>query len=376
MRSNRAIAGLVCTVLQGVLVAATGLASEFPALGPLPPPPAPADNPTTLAKVELGKKLFWDGRLSGNAEMPCVACHRPELGWGTGSPISFGYPATQHWRNSQTILNSAYYNKLFWDGAVTSLEAQAPSAAGGAVAGNGDDAMMEMRLRFVPDYVKAFREIFGTPWPNINDAWKAIAAFQRTIVSDRKKVPFDRYLTGDQAAITEQAKRGLALFEGKANCIACHNGPLLSDQKFHDLGVPRNPIFDEDPLHQITVRWQLYQKGHGEDIYRSGDRDLGLFHVTKNPKDKGRFRTPSLREIAYTAPYMHNGIFETLEQVVEFYDKGGGESSNKSSILMPLNLSAQEKEDLLAFLRTLSMEEPLLVSEPDLPETKPMKWGR
>src|SRR6516225_5916618 len=153
-RTSRLIrlALVYAVVLGGLTVVAH--AADYPPLGPLPPVPDPPDNSTTPAKVELGKKLFWDGRLSGNGSMPCVACHRPDLGWGTATPISFGYTGNQHWRNSQTIYNSAYYNKPFWDGSVTSLESQALSAATGAVGGNGDPAMMEMRLRFAPEYVR------------------------------------------------------------------------------------------------------------------------------------------------------------------------------------------------------------------------------
>jgi cytochrome c peroxidase len=353
---------------------ATGTAQEraYPPLAPLPPVAAPADNPTTAAKVALGKVLFWDGRLSGNGQMSCVACHRPELGWGTGTPISFGYPGTQHWRNSQTILNSAYYNKLFWDGAVTSLEAQAPSAAEGGVAGNGDSALMEMRLRVVPAYRQAFKDVFGTDWPHLNDAWKAIAAFQRTIVSDPKKIPFDRYAAGDRGALSDSAKRGLALFEGKAGCIACHNGPLASDQKFHDTGVPEAPEFSSDPLFQVTFRWEVYQKGVDEKFYRAADRDHGLYYRTLDPADIGKFRTPSLRELKYTQPYMHNGALATLADVVDFYDKGGGPRKT-SGLLKPLNLGAQEKRDLIAFLESLSMDEPLLMGDPELPPSKPLE---
>ncbi len=368
--------------LLPILVAAAALvagavhaagAADYPPLSPLPPPPAPKDNPTTPAKVELGKKLFWDGRLSGNGAMPCVACHLPDLGWGTSTAISFGYPGTQHWRNSQTIYNSAYYNKLFWEGSVTSLEAQAPAAAEGAVAGNGDAAMMEMRLRLVPEYRKAFKAVFGTEWPNINDAWKAIAAFQRTIVSDPKKVPVDRFVQGDKAAISDAAKRGLALFQGKAGCIACHNGALLSDQRFYNTGVPENPVFKEDPLYQITFRWELYQKGIDEKTYRVGNVDHGLYYRTLNPKDIGKFRTPSLREINYTAPYMHNGVFEKLEDVIEFYNRGGG--AGQTAGLKPLNLGDAQKSDLLAFLNTLSMDEPIRIADPTLPKTVPLPRG-
>jgi len=338
-----------------------------PPLATLPPPPIPADNPMSPEKTALGEKLYWDGRLSGNGAMACSACHLPDLGWGTGGPISFGYPGTQHWRNSQTILNSAYYNKGFWEGSVTSLESQAPAAAGGAVAGNGDGSMMEMRLRFVPEYVEAFREVFGTEWPHVAHAWDAIAAFQRTVVTDATKVPFDRYLAGDDDAMTDAARRGMEIFNGKAGCISCHNGALVSDQKFYNIGVPAAAEFGQDPLSQITLRWELYQKGVPEDVYRSGTDDLGLYHVTKRPADKGKFRTPSLRELRWTEPFMHNGAFWELDEVVAFYNAGGG--ADQTAGLQPLGLTDAEQADLVAFLEALSMDEPLLLDEPELPET-------
>lgn len=358
------------TLIAGALaMACTAVAADkFPKLSPLPPAPIPKDNPNTPEKVALGKMLFWDSRLSGDSTTPCVSCHLPGLGWGDGGQISRGYPGTKHWRNSQTILNSAYYNKLFWEGSVTSLEAQASAAAGGGVAGNGDDSVMEMRLRFLPAYVAEFRKVFGTEWPRINDAWRAIAAYQRTLVSDAKKVAFDRYVKGDKKALDESQKKGMALFNGKANCIACHNGPLASDQKFYATGVPAHPNFKDDPVGQVTHRWELYQKGVPETIYRSGKDDHGLYYMTKNPKDIGKWRVPSLRELKYTAPYMHNGMLATLADVVDFYDKGGGETANKSPLLKPLKLTAQEKKNLIAFLESLSMDEPLLEDDPKLPD--------
>ncbi len=342
-------------------------ADKYPKLGPLPPPPIPKDNPNTPEKVTLGKKLFWDNRLSGDNSMPCVSCHLPALGWGDGGQISRGYPGTKHWRNSQTVLNSAYYNKLFWEGSVTSLEQQAPAAAGGGVAGNGDDSVMEMRLRFLPEYVAEFKQVFGTEWPRINDAWRAIAAYERTVISDAKKVPFDRYAMGDKKALNASQQKGMALYNGKANCIACHNGPLASDQRFYATGVPVHPNFKEDPIGQVTHRWELYQKGVPEQYYRTGNDDHGLFYITKNPKDIGKWRVPSLRELKYTAPYMHNGMLATLADVVEFYDMGGGAAQNKTPLLKPLSLSAQEKKDLVAFLEALSMDEPLIHDDPKLP---------
>jgi len=348
-------------------------AASVPPLGPLPPVPVPADNPMSPEKVALGKQLFFDARLSGDGSSPCVICHLPQLGWGDGRPISRGYPGTQHWRNSQTIINSAYYDKIFWDGSVTSLETQAPSAAEGAVAGNGDPAMMEMRLRFIPEYVKRFKQVFGTEWPRITHAYQAIAAFERTIVSDPRKVPFDRYMSGDKQALSPSTLRGLGLFTGKAACIQCHNGPLASDQKFHALGIAENEVFKSDPLYQITHRWEQYQKGVDEKRYREADLDMGLYYVTKNPKDIGRFRTPSLRELKYTAPYMHNGVLVTLDEVVEFYNVGGGQGPNKTPLLKPLGLTDAEKKDLVAFLEALSMDAPLEMEALPLPDYAVMK---
>jgi cytochrome c peroxidase len=352
---------------------ALGQAQRFAALGPLPPVPVPSDNPMSEAKVELGKLLFWDTRLSGDVSTSCATCHDPKLGWGDGGALSRGYPGTEHWRNSQTILNSAYYAKLFWAGEVTSLESQASAAATGNVAGNGDPIMMEERLRQVPEYVRRFKEVFGVERPSISMAWMAIAAFERTLVSKPESVPFDRYAKGDQSALSQEAKRGLALFQGKAGCIQCHNGPLLSDESYHNLGVPRNPAFESEPLRQITLRYQHVIRGVPEKLYRTADRDLGLYYTTKQETDKGKFRTPSLRELKYTALYMHNGVFGTLEEVTEFYNRGGGDDPSKSPLLKPLGLSDQEKRDLLAFLLSLSSDRSLIIEPPDLPDYAAMK---
>ena len=357
---------LSCILLAAGPIAAVA-ADAYPPLAPLSSVPVPVDNPMTPEKIALGKKLFWDYRLSGDNSMPCVSCHMPALGWGDSGQISRGYPGTKHWRNSQTVLNSAYYNKLFWEGNVTSLEAQAPAAAEGAVAGNGDAAMMEMRLRHIPEYVAEFRQVFGSEWPRINDAWRAIAAYERTIVSDASKVPFDRYANGDKTALDASQQHGMALFNGKAGCIQCHNGPLTSDQRFYALGLSDFPGFLEDPLYQTTHRWEHYQKGVTETGYREAGADHGYYFVTKNPGDKGKFRTPSLRELKYTGPYMHNGVFMTLAEVVDFYNQGGGQVPNKTDRLKPLGLTDAEKADLIAFLEALSMDEPLLADDPKLP---------
>ena len=376
MRTTRfsALAVGLLILGSGLLASrALGEAQRFPPLGPLSPVPVPPDNPMSAAKVELGTLLFFDTRLSGDASTSCASCHDPKQGWGDGGKLSRGYPGTEHWRNSQTVLNAAYYSKLFWAGEVTSLESQADAAATGNVAGNGDPMMMEERLRQIPEYVRRFKEVFGVDRPTISMAWMAIAAFERTLVSMPENVPFDRYAKGVQLALSSEAKRGLALFQGKAGCIQCHNGPLLSDESYHNLGVPRNPEFEGNPLRQITLRYQHVIRGVPEKLYRSADQDLGLYYLTKHETDKGKFRTPSLREVKYTAPYMHNGIFGTLEEVIEFYNRGGADDPNKSSLVKPLGLSDQDKRDLLAFLLSLSSDPPLIIEPPDLPDYAVMK---
>ena len=232
--------------LAGIAFAAD--AGKVRPLAALPSnPPMPTDNPSGTnvhpskmdAKQDLGYLLFFDTKISGDASISCADCHDPKQGWGFNDPISRGYPGTVHWRNSQTAVNSGYLNKIFWEGGTTSLEAQAPAAAEGALAGNGSRDMMESRLRLTPEYVKRFKDVFGTEWPNIEDAYGAMAAFERWL--SQPDTPFDRFMRGDKNAISDKAKKGKALFEGKANCIACHNGPMLTDEKFYDIGVADAP---------------------------------------------------------------------------------------------------------------------------------------
>ncbi|MCZ7562845.1 MAG: hypothetical protein M5U08_02735 [Burkholderiales bacterium] len=228
-----------------VALAGPGLAAlAAPPLAPLPPVPEPPDNRITRAKAELGKLLFFDPKITGDASVSCGDCHDPKQGWGLAEPISRGYPGTVHWRNSQTAVNSVYLGKLFWQGDAGSPEAQAKTANTGSVAGNGADDVMEARLRQTPEYVKRFNEAFGTVQPQINDAWLAVATFERAMLV-QKDNPLDRYLNGDKSALSAKAVKGKQLFEGKANCIECHNGPLLTDQKFYNLGLPRPKEFEE-----------------------------------------------------------------------------------------------------------------------------------
>ena len=378
MKYVKKISGL----LAGVLITAASIGmvyagSDVPPLAPLGDPPIPADNKPSEAKVKLGKMLFWDPRLGGDASTGCVTCHEPDQGWGFGDALSRGYPGTVHWRNSQTVVNSAYLMKLFWVGAASSLEKQAPSAAKGAVAGNGENDVMEARLAFIPEYRKLFKQSFGTEWPLISDAWKAIASFERTLIHNN--TPLDKYLRGDKKALSTQQKRGMELFNGKAGCIACHNGALATDQKYYNLGVPAAERWEDDGLAQITFRYEQFAKGVTQEMYRKIKDDAGLYYRTKQKVDMGKFRTPPLRYLKYTAPYMHNGSFWDLTEVVEFYNQGGGENDftdgtmakSKSSLIKPLGLSEKEVEDLVAFLGAFSGEE-LVVEPPTLPPYAPL----
>lgn len=341
-------------------------------LAALGPPPIPADNPMTPEKIELGKMLYFDPILSGNYGMPCSACHRPEAGWAVQDKISFGYPGTTHWRNSQTIINSAYYGKLFWAGSSKSLESQARSAARGGVAGNGEDDMMEARLAFVPEYRERFRNVFGDDWPSVRHAYMAIAAFERTLV--QTDTPFDEYMRGDGDALTDKQKQGLNLFVGKAGCISCHNGQLLTNEAYYNLGVPRYDGWETDEIAQITFRFELLAKGVTEEKYRKYKDDPGLYFRTKQEADLGKFRVPSLRYTKYTYPYMHNGMLETLRDVVVFYNEGGGEndfSATKTDMIQPLGMNDDEIDALAAFLESLSGEE-ILMDDPELPTMQPL----
>lgn len=344
---------------------AAELADHFPLLAPLGDPPHPPDNPISDAKAELGKLLYFDPRMSGDGSTSCHSCHATSTGWTLRTAISMGSPGSSHWRNSQTVLNVAWYSKFNWDGAASSIEQQNAGAWTGAVAGNLDPALAEERLTQIPQYVERFAEVFGTELPSWDDALRAVATFQRQIVS--RQVPFDDYLSGDTTAISEAAKRGHQLFVGKARCIVCHHGPLAGDDDYHALGVPPNEDFLDSPLKQITFRFQLASKGVPRQRYRDSDRDEGLYYVTRRDEDRGKFRTPTLRDLIHTAPYMHNGVFQTLAEVVEFYDAGGGDGPNKSPLVEPLGLSEAERHDLVAFLQSLSGD-PIRIAAPQLPE--------
>jgi cytochrome c peroxidase len=286
-----------------------------------------ADNPLTVEKVELGKLLFFDPRLSRDNTISCASCHKPELAWTDGTKLSMGIGNQLSSRNSMTIVNRLYGRAQLWHGKMTTLEDQAKNPLTKAVRMGMPTADDEVaKLNAIRGYRDRFRKVFCTD-ATMDGIAKAIAAFERTILSGNS--PADRFdMGGEETAISESAKRGLAVFQGKGRCTRCHSGFNFSDEEFHNLGI---------------------------DWDRNG-ADLGRYSVEKHPGTVGGFKTPTLREIARTAPYMHDGRFATLEEVVDFYDQGGITNPHLSNLIIPLRLTDQERKDLVEYMRALNGE--------------------
>lgn len=291
----------------------------------------PDDEPPSQEEIELGKMLFFDNRLSINMSQSCATCHNPDLGFGDGMKVSIGAKGEKTGRNAPHIYNLAWNHVFFWDGRAASLEDQ---AVGPIVSGAEMNMPLEVlvaRLKTVPEYIAKFEALYGKDSITEKNIAKAITAFERTVVV--KNTPFDKYLQGDQDALGPEAKRGLALFEGKANCIKCHDGPNLTDSSFHNIGVQA--------------------------------QDAGRGKILEGPGMNRAFKTPGLRNVILTAPYMHDGSLATLDDVVRFYNRAGDHKEGLDPLIQPLNLTEREISDLLAFLGALT--EPLEIVRPSLP---------
>ena len=315
-------------------------------------------------KADLGRYLFFDPRLSGDAATSCATCHNPGKAWTDGLALSAGYTSNKYFRNTPTLLNAARQNYLFWDGRIdgADLESAVRDHLAEAHFMHVDGRLLVERMLQVPEYSDAFLDLYGSE-ASYGKVLNALAAFVGALNSSEDN-PLMRYRAGDSAALSPQAAAGYVLFDGKAGCSVCHSGELLSDGQFHVTGVPDNPDIFSDPARHITFRRFFKQFAVGDfDDLRS---DPGLFALTHDESDSGSFKTPSLLEVAATAPYMHNGMFATLEQVVGFYDAGGGASADRSPGLSPLGLTELEIAGLVAFLESLSSPA-TVVSAPDLP---------
>jgi cytochrome c peroxidase len=330
---------VIAAILYVLLAADPAFAGK---LEPVTSVPVPAANPQTPEKIELGKQLFFDRRLSGDGTMSCSTCHDPEKGYSDDLAISLSYPTTRNWRNSPTLINVGFQKLLFHDGRAHTLEEQALFPMMSAFEMNRNLDFVEEVIRSVPEYVEAFRRVFGGDVSRERMAM-ALAAFERTLVSVNS--PLDRFLKGDSKALSPEAKKGYDLFIGKGKCADCHDGVNLADNRFYALNVPENEEQEKDPRVAATRRF-VAKVSHYDD-YLNLKEDPGRYLVTKDKNDWKAFRTPTLRDIARTGPYMHNGIFETLEQVIEFFDLGGGKGN---TALKPLKLSAQEKKALKVFM--------------------------
>lgn len=301
--------------------------------------------------VELGKKLFFDPRLSGSNQISCGTCHEPELGWSNGRSTAVGHDHQLGSRNVPSLLNAWATSPMFWDGRVKTLEEQALNPIGNEIEMHQGIKELPAKLSAIPGYKKLFTEQFGNKKITQEQIATALATFQRTIMSRVSR--FDGFLQGRNKALTDQEIQGLHLFRTKARCMNCHNGPLFTDNQLHNLGLT---------------------------YYKRKYEDLGLYNITHKAEDVGKFKTPGLRDVTVTKPYMHNGLFPDLLGVVNIYNAGGGHPRRKktpaeeadplypvtSPILRPLNLTEDEKEALVAFLHAISTTT-YRIPRPELP---------
>ncbi len=310
----------------------------------LPPVTAPADNPLTVESVELGRRLFYDRRMSSDSSVSCATCHNPLIGFTDGRKRSLGVGGKTGTRNAPSLINSGYVEPQFWDGRARSLEEQAGGPMANPTEMNQSHEVSVSRLEADASYRADFAKAFGRGPVTITKVKKALASFERTLVSGNS--PFDRYeYGGDKHALSPAAIHGLSVFQDphKGNCSVCHTidktYALFTDGKFHNIGVG---VDDEGNL-----------------------LDLGRFAETKVEADQGAFKTPSLRNVAMTAPYMHDGSLKTLRDAVDFYAGGGNSNPYRDKEVSAIKLTFQERADLVEFLRSLTGEMPPHAGPPE-----------
>jgi cytochrome c peroxidase len=315
-------------------------------------------------RAKLGELLFFDNRLSGDTGNSCATCHNPAKGWGDGKPLSVGYTSVEYFRNAPTLFNTFARKRFTWDARLDGSDqgTLVRDMITEAHTMNADTRLVQERLKQVPQYSEAFKAAFGGD-PYGGMIYGAVGEYLKTIRTTN--APFDKFLRGDAGALSDQQREGMELFAGKAGCAACHGGATLSDAKVHAIGVPDHSDLSKNAERQITMLRHYATMGVPNFMNRRSD--LGYYVVTKDDIDIGKFLTPSLWDVGQTGPYMHSGLFATLEEVVDFYDKGGGPTPNKSALVKALGLSAEEKQALVAFLQSLTGDKPA-VAPPKLPD--------
>ena len=358
---------ILCACLSILLWSGGSLSQEKLPLG-LPPVPIPEDNPQTAEKIALGKRLFEDKRFSADGTISCAHCHDPAKAFADGLPVAEGIKKLKGTRNSPTVTNSAYYTTQFWDGRRADLEGQAKDpflnpVEHGLGKEHGFHDFIVNVIRKDKGYLAEFERVFGVKPEQItiDHVVKAIASFERTAISGDS--PFDRYAYGgDKTALSDAAIRGLELYKGKARCQECHsiseNYAIFTDNKFHNLGVGFKKI--QPRLREMVREYRMAkQQGREPDTSKFTDAEiseLGRFVVTLKTSDIGAFKTPTLRNIAVTGPYMHDGSMETLEEVMDLYNKGGEKNPFLGSVRV-LDLTDQEIKDIIEFMKSLTSPE-------------------
>jgi len=329
-------------LLAGIIVMSGGMVDGARAGGDDFGPVKPIKVKKELA--ELGKRLFYDTRLSGDTSLACASCHQPDKAFTDGLALSTAYSGSEHFRNTPTLANAGRRAAWFHDGRLgTNLNDVVRESLTETYFMNMDMRIMQERLKQDPVYIDMFKKA-GKGEPSNGGARSAIQEFVKSITSSG--APFD---TGNMSA---SAKAGFDLFKGKAGCVQCHTGARFTDDQPYNTGVPENPDIWSNPDRHAT--FVAYAKFMGIENYMNVRRDLGAFVRDHRQESAGKFMTPTLRELTYTAPYMHNGMLASLEDVINFYNRGGGNSVNKDKRLRPLSLTGEEKSNLADFLRSLS----------------------
>jgi len=319
----------------------------------------------SAAKVELGRTLYFDKRLSIDGTVSCATCHDPALAFTDSTFVAVGAGARKGSRNSPTVLNAMFSESLFWDGRARSLEEQAkhPLMSPFEMGMTSKEEIM-IRVSTVPEYRIKFRRVFKSESVDIDTIAKAIAAYERTLLSGNS--PFDRFIVGNSAAITEAQLRGWKLFTGKAKCAECHtyslSSPFFTDFKFHNTGISTTDILFEKLVRSATSLTTL--------AHSAGSSEHGRFAVTFNSTDVGAFKTPTLRDIELTSPFMHDGSLKTLIDVVQFYNRGGNANTHLDERMRPLHLTDVEVNDLVQFLRALTSDDVLKQCQTATPQNR------